>query len=309
MKRVIPGFLLLIFCTLIFSGVPEDFDIQGHRGCRGLMPQNTLAGFKYAMEKIGVDTLEMDVVITRDKVLVLNHDPYLNTDRTMKDGEFLDERIYIKDLTLDEIKEYEVGQIKNRYLFPFQAQLEGVRIPTLQEVIDLVKEWEKESGEIVRLNIETKISPINPKETFSAEVYEALLLELIDENDIRDQVTVQSFYWKIIMDVKEKHPDIDTAALISSHRMGNPIWFNGLKRSDYESFGAFIQASNADILSMNYQDLKPEYISELQERGIRVIPYTINKRRVMRRFIELGVDGIITDYPNLLKKVIAEMSD
>jgi len=282
----------------------DDFDIQGHRGCRGLYPENTIAGFKYAMEEIGVDTLELDVGITKDMVLVVNHDTYLNPERTMKDGAFIKEKILIKDLTVEEIKEYSVGKLRNRFSFYKQRQLEDEKMPTLQEVIDMVKDFNAKSEKQVHLNVETKVNVLAPDETYPAEDYVRLLLEIIEDNNIEEIISIQSFYWKTIMDVKEQAPHIQTVALLSNARLKNLEWFNGLKPDDYKTFGAFIQASGADSFSMNYRDISKKLIQEVQDLGIKVIPYTINDAPTMRYYIELGVDGIITDYPDALKSVV-----
>src|SRR6056297_1824887 len=296
------GFLIF-FSILLSTSTMDDFDIQGHRGCRGLYPENTIAGFKYAMEEIGVDTLELDVGITKDMVLVVNHDTYLNPDRTMKDGEFIQEKIYIKDLTLSEIKEYSVGRLRNRFSFYKQKQLDDEKMPTLQEVIDLVKEYNSQSEKQVKLNVETKYNILAPEETHSPEDFVRLLLEIIEANNIEEIISLQSFYWKTIMDVKEQAPHIKTVALLSNARLKNLEWFNGLNHDNYKTFGEFIQASGADCLSMNHRDITKKQIQEVQNLGMLVIPYTINDAPTMRYYIELSVDGIISDYPDILKSV------
>ncbi|MFW6263342.1 MAG: glycerophosphodiester phosphodiesterase family protein, partial [Thermotogota bacterium] len=282
----------------------DDFDIQGHRGCRGLYPENTLAGFKYAMEEIGVDTLELDVGITKDMVLVVNHDTYLNPERTMKDGVFIAEKNFIKDLTLEQLKEYSVGKLRNRFSFYKQKQLEDEKMPTLQEVIDLVKDFNSQSEKQVNLNVETKVNVLAPDETHPPEVFVQLLLEIIEENNIEEIISIQSFYWKTIMDVKEQAPHIETVALLSNARLKNLEWFNGLNPDDFNTFGEFVKASDADCFSMNYRDISKKQIQEVQDLGIKVIPYTINDAPTMSYYIELGVDGIITDYPDVLKSVV-----
>jgi len=255
------------------------------------------------MEEIGVDTLELDVGITKDMVLVVNHDTYLNPERTMKDGAFIKEKILIKDLTVEEIKEYSVGKLRNRFSFYKQRQLEDEKMPTLQEVIDMVKDFNAKSEKQVHLNVETKINVLAPDETYPAEDYVRLLLEIIEDNNIEEIISIQSFYWKTIMDIKEKAPNIKTVALLSNARLKDLDWFNGLNPDNYDSFGEFIQASGADCLSMNHRDITKKQIQEVQNLGMLVIPYTINDAPTMRYFIELGVDGIISDYPDILKSV------
>lgn len=304
MKVLFVFSLFILFAIVLFSSSTlDDFDIQGHRGCRGLYPENTLTGFKYAMEEIGVDTLELDVGITKDKVLVVNHDTYLNPERTMKDGAFIAKKIFIKDLTLAQIKEYSIGRLRNRFSFYKQKQLDDEKMPTLQEVIDLVKKINSQSEKQVKLNIETKVNVLSPDETHPPEDFVRLLLEIIEENNIEDIVSIQSFYWKTIMDIKAKAPHIKTVALLSNARIKDLEWFNGLDPNEYNSFGEFIQSSGADCLSMNYRDISKKQIQEVQDLGLEVIPYTINDAPTMRYYIELGVDGIITDYPDVLKSV------
>ena len=304
-KKVLLFFIILtIFTVVLFSNNSlDDFDIQGHRGCRGLYPENTIAGFTYALEEIGVDKLELDVGITKDMVLVVNHDTYLNPDRTMKDGEFIQEKSYIKDLTLSEIKKYSVGRLRNRFSFYKQKQLDDEKMPTLQEVIDLVKDYNSQSEKQVKLNVETKYNILEPEETHPPEDFVRLLLEIIEANNIEEIISIQSFYWKTIMDVKEQAPYLKTVALLSNARLKDLEWFNGLNPDDFSSFGEFIQASGAECLSMNYRDITNKQIKEVQDLGIEVIPYTINDAPTMRYYIELGVDGIISDYPDILKSV------
>jgi len=303
-KIIVSTFAGLILLTLSFAGLLMDFDVQGHRGCRGLYPENTLAGFRYAMETVGVDTIELDVGISKDLILVVNHDTYLNPERTMKDGSFISEKIYIKDLTLEQIKTYSVGRIQNRFSFFKQKQLNEEPIPTLQEVIDLVISFNKSSEKKIKMNIETKIDALEPHQTYESHIFVNLLLEIIEKNNIEEVVSIQSFYWKPIMDIKKQAPQIRTVALLSKTRLKDLEWFNGIDPEDYSSFAEFIKASNADCLSMNYMDISEQQIFDVQSLGIKVIPYTINDEATMRRFISLGVNGIITDYPDVLMTVL-----
>jgi len=304
MKIFTIAFTVLIITTLCYAGSLMGFDVQGHRGCRGLYPENTLAGFQYAIETVGVDTIELDVGITKDLVLVVNHDTYLNPERTMKDGSFIKEKVFIKDLTLDQIKAYSVGKNKNRFSFYRQKQLENEPIPTLQEVIDVVKAFNNHSEKKIKMNIEAKINALERHQTHEPHLFVSLLLEIIENNQIEKIVSIQSFDWKIIMDIKDLAPQIKTVALLSQARLKDAEWFNGIDPEDYDSFAAFIKASKADCLSMNYKDINEQNILEVQNLGIKMIPYTINDEATMRRFINLGVNAIITDYPDVLLSVI-----
>ncbi|MGC9322943.1 MAG: glycerophosphodiester phosphodiesterase family protein [Kosmotogaceae bacterium] len=134
-----------------------EFDVQGHRGCRGLMPENTIAAFTYAL-KLPVDTIELDTVVTKDGVVVINHEAYLNPQRTRKDGQFILEKILIKDLTYEELKEFDIGRLSEPEVWPEQTQLDGQRVPSLEEVLSLVHEYLRPAVQIglSRLVCETR---------------------------------------------------------------------------------------------------------------------------------------------------------
>lgn len=282
------------------------FDVEGHRGCRGLMPENTLAAFKHALE-LGVTTLELDIGITMDGVIVVSHDRYLNPKKVTKDSIFISNKPLIEDLTYEEILQYDVGIMRKDYFWPLQKQIPGEKMPKLEEVFEMVKEYEKRTGRKVFLNIETKVSPEHPDETFSPEFFVDKLLELVFRYGMQEQVIVQSFYWKTIMLVKEKAPEITTAALLTRKRL-TPLWLNGLKPEDFSGdIDKLVKASGADIFSPKYSECTREWIESAHAQGLLVIPWTINDRKTMKRFIDMGVDGIITDYPDVLLELVNPM--
>lgn len=310
MKKVF--FIAIIVFLLISISFSERilpyFDLQGHRGCRGLRPENTLEAFEHALE-IGVTTLELDTGITKDRVPVVSHDRTLNPQKTRINVTFITEEILIKDLTYEELSQYDVGVMRSDYDWPRQKEIPGAKIPRLEDVFILVKEYEELQDRKIMLNIETKISPSAPEETFSPEEFVDILLELIEEYEMEDRVIIQSFYWKTIMLVKEKNPSIKTAALLTSSRMFSTKWLNGLRFASFGfDVGKLVKASGADFFSPSFSDCSDKWIESAHDQGIPVIPWTINDKETMKDFIEKGVDGIITDYPDILKDLLDELN-
>jgi glycerophosphoryl diester phosphodiesterase len=310
MKKVF--FIAIIVFLLISISFSERilpyFDLQGHRGCRGLRPENTLEAFEHALE-IGVTTLELDTGITKDRVPVVSHDRALNPQKTRINVTFITEEILIKDLTYEELSQYDVGVMRSDYDWPRQKEIPGAKIPRLEDVFILVKEYEELQVRKIMLNIETKISPSAPEETFSPEEFVDILLELIEEYEMEDRVIIQSFYWKTIMLVKEKNPSIKTAALLTSSRMFSTKWLNGLRFASFGfDVGKLVKASGADFFSPSFSDCSDKWIESAHDQGIPVIPWTINDKETMKDFIEKGVDGIITDYPDILKDLLDELN-
>jgi glycerophosphoryl diester phosphodiesterase len=179
------------------------FDLQGHRGARGLLPENTLAGFARALA-IGVTTLETDLAVTKDGVLVLSHDPVLNPDITRgPDGAWIAAPgAAIHTLTLAELARYDVGRIRpdSKYAkaFPAQVPADGQRIPTLAQLFDLARA----SGKSPRFNIETKLSPDKPAETPGAETFARLVVEAIRRAKLEGRAPIQSFDWRTLLAAK-----------------------------------------------------------------------------------------------------------
>ena len=187
------------------------FDLQGHRGARGLAPENTLPAFATALS-IGVTTLELDLAMTSDGVLVVSHDRRLNPDHTRgPDGAFLDgEGPAIRSLTLAELQRYDVGRLKpgTAYAaaFPEQRGMDGVRIPTLTAVFDLVR---RVKADHVRFNIETKLTPTSGADTPDPETFAAVVLQAVGEAGRAARVSIQSFDWRTLMVLRRIAPPIE----------------------------------------------------------------------------------------------------
>jgi len=269
-----------------------SFDKQGHRGCRGLMPENTIPAMVRALE-LGVTTLEMDVVITKDKKVVLSHEPWFGRDITTKpDGTFIGPReerthnIYWMDYEL--VKTFDVG-LKPHPRFPEQQKMKAVK-PLLTDVIDTIgKEMMTRRRPFPYYNIEIKSDPdfdgvFHPK----PEEFVDLVMAVIIDKGISDQVIIQSFDFRVLKYLHEKYPSIKTAALVED--------LKGLE--EHLKILGFTPA----IYSPNFALVNREMIRKCHERQIKVIPWTVNSKEKINGLKAMGVDGIITDYPDLFNE-------
>jgi len=299
----------------LFALEPAAFDVEGHRGARGLAPENTLAAFRRALE-VGVTTLETDLAVTKDGVLVISHDPYLNPDLVRgPDGAWLATKgPPIHALTYAEIQRYEIGRLNpaTEYArqFPQQRPADGQRFPTLAEVFALG------TGKPVRFNIETKITPDSRAETPEPTTFARLVMAAVHRAGMESRVTVQSFDWRTLVALKKLAPDIETSCLtIESPGMdtvgrasGQPSrWHAGHSLAHFGgSVPRMADAASCGTWSMFWRNLTQQEITEAHALGLRVLPWTVNDPADMARLIDWGVDGIITDYPDRLRKVLAD---
>jgi len=292
-------------------------DLQGHRGARGLAPENTLPAFARVLG-IGVTTLEMDCAITRDSVVVVSHDPALNPDITRgPDGKWLEKTgPAIWSLTFNELQRYDVGRTNPASAYakrwPEQRAADGTRIPRLADVFALVR---KSGNETVRFNIETKISPLAPDETTTPEDFARKLISAVRTAGMADRTAIQSFDWRTLAVVQKEAPEIATVYLTSvsgfmdNIQAGRPSspWTAGLQISQFGgSIPRMIKAAGGAVWSPYSGDLTREAVKEAQALGLKVVVWTINDTAGMRRMIEWGVDGIISDRPDLLRKTAGE---
>ena len=284
---VILMFLLGLACTQ--TAPNYDYDLQGHRGARGLLPENTIPGFLRAIDE-GVDTIELDLVVTADSMLIVSHEPWFNhVISTKPDGEPVSEEeeqsLNIYEMTYEETRQYDVGRRGNEN-FPDQEPMEVTK-PLLSEAVLAIETYVEENGLMpVRYNIETKSRP----EWYGVytplpEVFSRLLYDQLVALDILDRSTVQSFDPSTLIEMNKIDPDVSLAMLVfeesqSVERMTEILGFT------------------PDIWSPNYRLVTPLLVDKTDQMGMQLIPWTVNDRDEMIRLLEMGVDGIITDYPN-----------
>lgn len=304
--RVIPKSMAIIVLLSISTALyaNAEFDVQGHRGCRGLMPENTIAAFTYAL-KLPVDTIELDTVVTKDGVVVINHEAYLNPQRTRKDGQFILEKILIKDLTYEELKEFDIGRLSEPEVWPEQTQLDGQRVPSLEEVLSLVHEYNSSHEKSVKVNIEIKHFPDRPSDTIDLTEHVRKVLEILSEKGFEELATIQSFNWEALKISKELEPSVHTAALVSQTNLDKSIWTAGLRLRNFGfDIGRMLVSIGCSVISPSYSLMTDGWVESAHQSGLKIVPWTVNDPQEMERLIDLGVDGIITDYPDRLIELL-----
>lgn len=288
--------LLLLGCTNSHSpfAACEHFDIQGHRGARGYLPENSIPGFVLALEQ-GATTLEMDLVVSADAELVLSHEPWLNEKICIgQEGNPL-EAGQVKNLyqmTMDEIRSCDCGT-KGNPEFPMQSPMATSK-PALWEVISVTEKLRTKGDSIPpKYNIELKfkdewVNVFHPE----AEQFASLVIGELRELGIVERTCIQSFNQNALEAVHTLAPEICTTWLIE----------------DEEDFtaNATILSFTPSIVSPNFSDLTADHVSFAHDNGMKVIPWTVNTELEMTRMISIGVDGIITDYPDKLYDLITK---
>jgi glycerophosphoryl diester phosphodiesterase len=288
----------------------QAFDLQGHRGARGLAPENTLPAFQKALD-LGVDTIECDMGITKDGVVVIHHDLWLNPDTTRgPDGKWLDKPgPAISELTFEELQKYDVGRLKPGTDYakslPEQQPVDGTRIPRLSDLFDLVK---RSGNATIGFDCETKISPLDPAATLPPEEFARKAIAEIRKAGMERRLMVQSFDWRTLQVVQREAPEIRTMYLTSPRTLartadGKPSpWLAGFAPEQHGgSVPRAVHAAGGRIWAPNQTFLTPAMLAEARALGIVVIPWTVNDPAMMVKLLEMGVDGIISDRPDLVQ--------
>ena len=316
--------VLAVAALVFLSGCATQFDLQGHRGARGLAPENTLPAFAKGLS-IGVTTLEMDAAITKDDVVVVSHDPALNPSITRgPDGAFLKARgPLIRDLTYAELQRYDVGRLKadSPYAknYPDQVPADGTRIPRLSEVFDLVK---RSGNRDVQFDIETKVFPLARGDTIAPEAFARRLIAEIRRAGMAKRTMIQSFDWSTLQVVQKEAPEIRTVYLTirrpaldnicSGSAQGKPLappaeceasaWTAGFQLRERGSIPKMVKAAGGEIWSPYFGDLDEALRREAKSLGLRVIPWTVNDPAPIAKMLDLEVDGIISDRPDRVRE-------
>jgi glycerophosphoryl diester phosphodiesterase len=271
-------------------------DYQGHRGARGLAPENTLDAFTRALD-LGVDTLEMDVMLTADDVLVVHHDERLNKDITRDAlGAWLpDTGPPLRSIKFDELRTYDVGRIREgtAYAARFLDQhgRDGVRIPKLEEVIDLAES----RSHTIRYNIEIKTTPGKPDDTAPPAQVADRLVVIVRAKGIAKRTTIQSFDWRGLHRVRDIAPELPRSCLTEATTL-TPAWNDGVQYAG--SIPKLVHQFGCPIWSPDASTLTRAEVDEAHALGLEVLPWTVNTADEMRKLVGWGVDGIISDFPD-----------
>ena len=269
----------------------DNFDKQGHRGCRGLMPENTIPAMIHALGQ-GVTTLEVDVVFTKDMKVVLSHEPFFNHEITTKpDGHIVAEKeessLNIFQMTYEEVKRYDVG-LNPHPRFPRQQKLKAAK-PLLADLLDSVKQYMMMARRpMPYFNIETKTQALTDMiyHPGPAAFVEGLMA-VIKEKEVTDFVIIQSFDFRTLQYLHQHYPAVKTAMLIEDYD----------KRTLDEQLKAL--GHTPTIYSPAYKLVNPALLKKCHDLGMKVIPWTVNEKAKIEELKTMGVDGIITDYPDL----------
>ena len=261
-------------------------DVQGHRGCRGYLPENTLPAFARALE-MGVNTLELDVGVTRDGVVVVHHDRGLNPAIARgPDGKWVSRATPINHMTFAELQRYDVGRLdpNSSYgkKFPLQKPVDGTRIPRLADLFALVGEVD------VRFNIEPKSDADKPEETLPPEPFARALIAEVRKARMDRRTTVQAFDWRLLKVVEREAPEMPTV-YCTEGRGSEP---------------ARVRDAGGKIWSPDFERVTPEKLAAARQWNMWVTVWTVNEPADIARMIAMDVDGIASDYPD---RVLAQL--
>jgi glycerophosphoryl diester phosphodiesterase len=296
----------------------RKLELLGHRGARGLAPENTLPSFARGIA-IGVSGFELDCAITRDGVVVIYHDSVLNPNITRgPDGKWLDKiGPAIWTLTYDELQRYDVGRIQPgsdyERRFSEQKAIDRTRIPRLSDLFALAK---KPGNERLRFCLEIKSSPLAPERTTDPANFARKVIEVVRECGMNARVSILSFDWSTLAAAKELAPEIPLTCLtaeqswqdniIARHRASS--WTAPLHVSQFGgSIPRTVKAAGAAYWAPYYEELSLEKVTEAHQLGLKVVTWTANEPDDIRRLINWGVDSVISDYPDRLRKVAGEL--
>lgn len=303
----------------------DVFDLEAHRGGRDVRPENTLYSYAYAIE-LGATSIECDMQLTKDGQIVMSHNPILNSDITRdENGNYIENNKYdIRLMTVDELKKFDVGvmdpncgeyyDLHGKTQFTYDA-----KIPTLEELMQLIQSYGDKN---IVLNIETKSYPdpasAGYKNNADPKKFVEVFNNIVKKYDMEDRVVLQSFDWQTLIEMKKLNPNISTSALwqeqpswgrdsesLRRYKKKKSPWLGGLDIKDYQ--GNPVKAAHAigaDIISPYYTEISKQDVDEAHSLGMKVVPWTVNNEKDMNMLLDMGVDGIISDKPWLLKQVL-----
>lgn len=303
----------------------DVFDLEAHHGGRDVRPENTLYSYAYAIE-LGATSIECDMQLTKDGQIVMSHNPILNSDITRdENGNYIENNKYdIRLMTVDELKKFDVGimdpncgeyyDLHGKTQFTYDT-----KIPTLEELMQLIQSYGDKN---IVLNIETKSYPdpasAGYKNNADPKKFVEVFNNIVKKYDMEDRVVLQSFDWQTLIEMEKLNPNISTSALwqeqpswgrdsesLRRYEKKKSPWLGGLDIKDYQ--GNPVKAAHAigaDIISPYYTEISKQDVDEAHSLGMKVVPWTVNNEKDMNMLLDMGVDGIISDKPWLLKQVL-----
>jgi glycerophosphoryl diester phosphodiesterase len=298
---------------------PNHIKIYGHRGARGDLPENTLESFKYLFDN-AINAYETDILISKDLVPVITHDFRLDPSLTKdKKGNWIkDEDIKIFDLTYDEISKFDVGSLNKltRYgrRFVNQRSLENQKIPKLSELLELSS---KNVLQNLLINLEIKSTPDEKNLTPDPKDLVQIVLNEINNSNLKDKIIISSFDWRILREVKKQSPEIPRAYLTFQQEKGMKIkktiyskspWIDHIPLTIVYDLPKIIKELGGSAWHPYYKDINKKAVKDAHDNNLPVNVWTVNDEDDMLKMIEYGVDGIMTDYPLRLKNLCEKRS-
>ena len=298
---------------------PNHIKIYGHRGARGDLPENTLESFKYLFDN-AINAYETDILISKDLVPVITHDFRLDPSLTKdKEGNWIkDENIKIFDLTYDEISKFDVGSLNKltRYgrRFVNQKSLENQKIPKLSELLELSS---KNVLQNLLINLEIKSTPDEKNLTPDPKDLVQIVLNEINNSNLKDKIIISSFDWRILREVKKQSPEIPRAYLTFQQEKGMKIkktiyskspWIDHIPLTIVYDLPKIIKELGGSAWHPYYKDINKKAVKDAHDNNLPVNVWTVNDEDDMLKMIEYGVDGIMTDYPLRLKNLCEKRS-
>jgi glycerophosphoryl diester phosphodiesterase len=276
-----------IFFFLFFSTSLWAFDWQGHRGARGLFPENTIEGMKVAAQ-FPISTLELDVVVTKDQQVVVSHEPWINPEICQTD-----KKINLYELTYAQILVYDCGS-KVHPRFPKQQKVKTTK-PLLVDLVLTMEAEFKKSGKKLNYNIEIKSKPEDEKNGFQPEhkAFADLVVKTLSSLLPPERYTLQSFDWRVLKYLHTAHP---TQRLVA---LREEVYHPDVLEKELGFY--------PEVFSPEWSLLKAEHVEYFQSKNVKVIPWTVNNVEEMKKMLGLRVNGIITDYPDLITKISGDL--
>ncbi|WP_079992918.1 glycerophosphodiester phosphodiesterase family protein [Candidatus Protochlamydia naegleriophila] len=278
---------------MLLPSLSQAFEIQGHRGARGLLPENTLPSFSAAVEA-GVHGIEVDLLMTKDGEIVIHHDFFLNPRLCQyRDGSPIQNIALIKESTLSELKELDCG-CRLHPKFPKQHLIPGTPIPTLQELLNALSSESHPNAKMIRLNLEIKADPATPHYIPEPALIVKKIADIVCEKGFANRVYYSSFDLALLAEMRRRDIDCILGLILDEES----LIAQGIDPLDWlPTVISIAHSMQATIISPHYDLMTKEVVERLHQAGLRAIPWTINQQSICQHLIEMGADGVITDYP------------
>ncbi len=291
--------------VLSMPSLHQVFEIQGHRGARGIRPENTLPSFKAAIEA-GAHGIEMDLLMTKDGEIVIHHDFFLNSRLCQyRDGSPIQKTVLIKESTLSSLKELDCGCLHNP-AFPRQSLVPGTSIPTLQECLDALSTENHPNAKMIRLNLEIKADPANPGYIPAPLLIVQKIADIVHEKGFGNRVYYSSFDFALLANMRQRDAGCALGLILDEES----LLAQGIDSLNWlPTVISIAHSLQATTISPHYDLVTSEIVQRLHQAGLKVIPWTVNQLSICQQLIDMKADGVITDYPTDLLAFVTHLKE